>query len=84
MTSDLVKDDRHDEEVQQEALGGVGAVEVEKDEREEKSDELAAGVTERRAQEFQSSNGGQQNIAAAEKHTSLGGANACSNSPCTL
>lgn len=66
-TSDLVKDDGHDEEVQQEALGGVRAVKVEKDEREEKSDELEAGVTEGRAQELQSGHGGQQNIAAADK-----------------
>lgn len=84
MTSDLVKDDRHDEEVQQEALGGVRAVKVEKDEREEKSDELETGVTERRAQEFQPSHGGQQNIAAAEKHPTLGCAHACSDSLCTL
>lgn len=48
------------------------AVEVEKDEREEKSDELEAGVTERRAQEFQPGNRRQENIAATEKRNSLG------------
>lgn len=69
--SDLVKDDGHDEEVEQEALGGVRTVEVEEDEREEKSDELEAGVTEGRAQQLQTGHGGQQNVAAAEKHSSL-------------
>lgn len=44
--SHLVEDNRHDEEVQQEALGGVRAVKVEKDEREEQSEELEAGVAE--------------------------------------
>lgn len=42
----LVEDDRHDEEVQQEALGGVRTVKVEKDEREEKSEELEAWIAE--------------------------------------
>lgn len=43
------------------------AVEVEEDQREEKSDELEAGVTEGRAQEFQPGNRRQENIAAAGK-----------------
>ena len=42
----LVKDNRHDEEVQQEALGGVRTVKVEKNKCEEKSEELEAGITE--------------------------------------
>lgn len=58
------------------------AVEVEKDECEEKSDELEAGVTERRAQKFQPSNRRQENIAAAEKHNSLGRAQARHNAIC--
>lgn len=66
-----MKDDGHDEEVQQEALGGVRAVKVEEDEREEKSDELEAGVTEGRAQQLQTGDGGQQDVAAAERHSSL-------------
>lgn len=41
-----MEDNRHDEEVQQEALGGVRTVEVEKDECEEQSEELEAGVAE--------------------------------------
>lgn len=44
--ADLVEDDRHDEEVQQETLRGVRTVEMEKDEREEQSEELEAGVAE--------------------------------------
>lgn len=42
----LVKDDGHDEEVQQEALRGARTVEVEKDKREEQSEELEARVAE--------------------------------------
>lgn len=44
--SDLVEDNRHDEEVQQEALGDVRTVKVEKDECKEQSEELEARVAE--------------------------------------
>lgn len=60
------------------------AVEVEKDEREEKSDELEAGVTERRAQEFQASNCRQENIAATGKHNSSGRAQDTRDAICRL
>lgn len=62
--SDLVKDNGHDEEVQQEALRGARTVEVEKDEREEQSEELEARVAEGRAKQFQSGDRGQQDVAA--------------------
>lgn len=65
--SHLVEDDGHDEEVQQEALGGVRTVEVEKDEREEQSEELEAGVAEGRAQELQSGDGRQENVTAGRQ-----------------
>ena len=60
--SHLVEDDGHDEEVQQEALGGVRTVEVEKDEREEQGEELEAGVAEGRTQKFQPGDCRQENI----------------------
>lgn len=60
-----MEEDGHDEEVEQEALGGAWTVEVEEDEREQQGEELEAGVTEGRAQEFQPSDCGQENIAAA-------------------
>lgn len=59
-----MKEDAHNEEVQQEALRGVRTVEVEKDQREEQGEELEARVAEGRAQQFQSSDGGQQDVAA--------------------
>lgn len=59
-----MKEDAHDEEVQQEALRGVWTVEVEKDQREEQGEELEARVAEGRAQQFQSGDGGQQDVAA--------------------
>lgn len=59
-----MKEDAHDKEVQQEALGGVWTVEVEKDKCEEQREELEARVAEGRAQQLQSSNGGQQDVAA--------------------
>lgn len=54
----------HDEEVQQEALGGTWTVEVKENERKEQSEELEAGVAEGWAQEFQSSDCRQENITA--------------------
>lgn len=63
--SNLVEEDAHDEEVQQEALRGVRTVKVEKDQREEQREELETGVAEGRAQQLQSRNGGQQDVAAA-------------------
>lgn len=54
-----MKDDGHDEEVQQEALRGAWTVEVEKDKREEQSEELEARVAEGRAKQFQSGDRGQ-------------------------
>lgn len=60
----LVKDDGHDVEVQEEALGGTRTVEVEKNERKEESQELEAGITEGRTQEFQPSNCCQENVTA--------------------
>jgi len=62
----LVENNRHDEEVQQEALGEVWTVEVEEDECEEQREELEAGVAERWTQEFQSSNRCQENVAAGD------------------
>lgn len=59
-----MKDNGHDEEVQQEALRGTRTVEVEKDEREEQSEELEARIAEGRAKQFQSGDRGQQDIAA--------------------
>lgn len=69
--SDLVEDNRHDEEVQQEALGDVRTVKVEKDECKEQSEELEARVAEGWAQEFQSSDGRQENVAARGTNKSL-------------
>lgn len=65
----LVEDNRHDEEVQQETLGGVRTVEVEKNEREEKREELEAGVAEGGAQEFQPGDRRQEDVAAAKAAT---------------
>lgn len=42
----LMEGNGHDEEVQQEALRGSRTVELEKDESEEQSEELEAGVAE--------------------------------------
>lgn len=42
----LVEHNGHDEEVQQEALGGTWTVEVKENERKEQSEELEAGVAE--------------------------------------
>ena len=46
LLSHLVENNRHDEEVKQEALRGARTVKVEKDEGEEQSEELEAGVAE--------------------------------------
>lgn len=59
-----MEDNRHDEEVQKEALWGAWTVKMEKDEREKQCEELEAGVAEGRTQEFQSSNCRQENITA--------------------
>lgn len=59
-----MKEDAHNEEVQQEALGGAWTVKVEKDQREEEREELEARVAEGRAQQLQPCNGGQQDVAA--------------------
>lgn len=42
-----MENNRHDEEIEQEALGGAWTVEVEKDECEEQGEELEARVAER-------------------------------------
>lgn len=44
--SNLVKENAHDEEVQQETLGGVWTVKVEKDQCEEQREELETRVAE--------------------------------------
>lgn len=61
-----MEQDGHDEEVQQETLRGMWTIKVEKDEREEQSEEVCAGVTEGRAQEFQTSDCGQEDVTAGD------------------
>ena len=65
-----MEDDGHYEEVQQEALGGVRTVKVEKDEREEQSEELEAGVAEGRAQELQPGDRRQEDVTAGGREES--------------
>lgn len=66
-----MEDDRHYKEVQQEALGGVRTVEVEKKQSEEQSEELEAGVTEGCPQEFQSGNCRQEDVTAGDDRLNI-------------
>lgn len=66
LLSHLVENNRHDEEVQQEALRGMRTVEVEKDEGEEQGEELETGVAEGCTQEFQACDCRQENITAGD------------------
>lgn len=68
---DLVEDDGHEEEVEQECLRGTAAVKLKEDDGEDECEELVAGIAEGGSKKLHPSNCHQQDITAGARHRHL-------------
>jgi len=74
--TDLVEDDGHEEEVEQECFRGTAAVKLKEDDGEDECEELVAGIAEGGTKKLHPSNCHQQDITAGARHRHHSGAEA--------
>lgn len=70
-STDLVEDDGHEEEVEQECFRGTAAVKLKEDDGEDEREELVAGIAEGGTKKLHPSNCHQQDITAGARHRHL-------------